>query len=202
MIVIGVLALQGGVAEHIYATKKAAEQLGLTVKVVPVKRANEIENIDAIILPGGESTTIGKLAARTGLLKILKKRVELDKIPVLGTCAGAIMLAKRVKDAVKGDISQPLLGVMNVQAIRNYFGRQKHSFEVDLRIPVLGDKPFRAVFIRAPVFDKVWGNAEVLAELNGLAVYVKEGSMHATAFHPELTNDTRIHQLFLKEIKK
>lgn len=94
MIIVGVLALQGGIAEHIHATKKAAEQLGLTVKVVPVKRVNEIKNVDAIILPGGESTTIGKLAARTGLLRILKKRIESDKISVLGTCAGAIMSAK------------------------------------------------------------------------------------------------------------
>ncbi len=196
---VGILAYQGGVAEHAFLVRKTLKELGLQGEVMPVKKPRQLDGLHAIIIPGGESTTIGKLMHRFGLLEPLKQAIE-DGLPVFGTCAGAIMMAKEVSDAVLGRIGQPLLAVMDIEVVRNYYGRQKDSFEVDVKIPALGGEPFRAIFIRAPAIIRAWGSATILAEHEGVSVAAVQEHMLATTFHPELTGDTRIHRYFLEEI--
>ncbi|RLI12332.1 pyridoxal 5'-phosphate synthase glutaminase subunit PdxT [Candidatus Bathyarchaeota archaeon] len=196
---VGILAYQGGVAEHAFLVRKTLEELELQGEVVPVKKPHQLDGLHVIIIPGGESTTIGKLMHRFGLLEPLKQAIE-DGLPVFGTCAGAIMMAKEVSDAVLGRTGQPLLAVMDIEVVRNYYGRQKDSFEVNVKIPALGDEPFRAIFIRAPAIIRAWGSATTLAEHEGVVVAAVQEHMLATTFHPELTGDTRIHRYFLEEI--
>jgi len=195
---VGVLALQGSVSEHVNAVRNAACRLILDCTVKEVKYPKEIESVDALVLPGGESTTIGKLLVKQGVFDLIKARIVAG-MPVLATCAGMILMAK------KGDIQvektkQPLLGLMDYQVDRNAFGRQRESFEAGLNILVLGKEPFHAVFIRAPAVSKVWGKARVLARYENKAVLVQQGRMLSAAFHPELTSDRRLHEFFLKLI--
>jgi 5'-phosphate synthase pdxT subunit len=195
---IGVLALQGDVSEHVYAIKKAAEKLKIACAVKEVKYPVEIKKIDALVLPGGESTTMGKLLQKHKVFDIIKERI-IGGMPVLATCAGMILMAE------EGDISvektkQPLFGLMHYHIDRNAFGRQRESFEAELEIPVLGKQKFHAVFIRAPAVSKTWGNAKVLAKYEGKIVLVQQAKMLACAFHPELTEDTRLQEYFLKLI--
>jgi 5'-phosphate synthase pdxT subunit len=196
---IGVVAIQGAVSEHVESLKLAMEKLGLNGTVNLVKKPTDLEEVQGTVIPGGESTVIGRVAERTGLLKALKEKVE-GVMPVFGTCAGVILLAKEVCDARLGKVNQPLVGVMDLKVVRNYYGRQKESFEVDLEIPAIGDRPFRGVFIRAPAIETVGGNVKVLALYEGLPVLVQQEKMLAATFHPELARDTRIHELFLKNI--
>jgi len=196
---LGVVALQGAVSEHVESLKAALSKLGIDGAVELVKRPAELEMVQGIVIPGGESTVIGRVAERTGLLKALKERIE-GGLPVFGTCAGAILLAKEVYDAKVGKVQQPLIGVMDIKVVRNYYGRQKESFEVDLEIPVIGDKPFRGVFIRAPAIEAVGNKVKVLAVYEGLPVLVQQDKMLAATFHPELTADTRIHEYFIKNV--
>ena len=198
---VGILALQGGVYEHAYILKRVAGKRKTSIDIVFIKRPSHLRGLDVIILPGGESTTIGVVAEHTGLLGELREAVE-DGLPVMGVCAGAILLAKSVRDRRVGETKQPLLGLMNIEIVRNYYGRQRESFEVDIKIPVIGKEPFRAVFIRAPAITKTWGGAEPLARLDEATIMARQGSMLATTFHPELTNDTRIHEYFLYEVAK
>ena len=184
MTTVGVLALQGDVREHLHTL----ESLG--VAAAPVKTPDQLEAIDALVIPGGESTTIGKMAVRFGLVEPLRRSIE-DGLPTYGTCAGLIFLAGAVTD---GD--QPLLGVLDVVVRRNAFGRQNESFESALEIDGL-DEPFHAVFIRAPWVEKVGAEVEVLAGIDQHPVMVRQGNILATSFHPELTGDGRIHQLLL-----
>ena len=184
MTTVGVLALQGDVREHLHTL----ESLG--VAAAPVKTPDELGAIDALVIPGGESTTIGKMAVRFGLIEPLRRSIE-DGLPTYGTCAGLILLAGAVTD---GD--QPLLGVLDVVVRRNAFGRQNESFESDLEVDGL-DEPFHAVFIRAPWVEKVGADVEVLADIDEHPVMVRQGKIIATSFHPELTGDGRIHQLLL-----
>ena len=172
-------------------------KLGIDGNVALVKRPHDLEGLKGIVIPGGESTVIGRVAERTGLLKVLREEIQRG-LPVFGTCAGAILLAKEVYDAKVGKVEQPLIGVMDIKIARNYYGRQKDSFEVDLSIPVLGDKPFRGVFIRAPAIESVGSNVKVLASYEGLPVLVQQDKMLAATFHPELTSDTRLHEYFIK----
>ncbi len=194
---VGILAYQGGIYEHEYLLRKAFNSLGIKGEVVMVRKCEHLSGLDAVVIPGGESTTIGKLAERFGVLEELRRLIS-NGLPAMGTCAGAVMLAKRVRDRVVGEVKQPLIGVLNAEVVRNYYGRQRESFEVDLSIPELGGKPFRGVFIRAPAIVKVWGDAKVMAELDGVAVLVRQGGIIASTFHPELTSDSRIHEYFLK----
>ena len=194
---IGVLGLQGDVEEHIAMTKLALARMNLSGEVIWAKRLEDIEHVDRLIIPGGESTVIGRLAEYRGVLKAVKKRIY-GGMPVLGTCAGLIMLAKKVYDRVVGDVEQPILGVMDVVVERNAFGRQRESFEADLNIPVLGCKPFRGVFIRAPAIRDAGPEVRPLCKLNGTIVAVQQYKMIGVSFHPELTNDTRLHRYFLK----
>lgn len=186
---IGVLALQGDFAKHI----ESLERLG--VKAVPVRLPEEINGLDGLIIPGGESTTVGKLMSRFGVDKAILKRVK-EGMCVFGTCMGMIMLSKDIEES-----DQPRLGLMNTTVRRNAFGRQVDSFEAELDIPEIGDKPVRAVFIRAPFATEVRNNAKVLAKLDDdRIVFVREGNCLAAAFHPELTDDTRVHEYFLKMV--
>ncbi len=185
---IGVLALQGAFIEH--ETKLAA----LGIQAVQVRLPEQLTDLDALIIPGGESTTIGKLAEQYGLIEPM--RAFAQHKPTWGTCAGMIFLAKDI-----GNDRQPILGLMDVKVNRNAFGRQIDSFEQDLQINEISDDPFHAVFIRAPIITQVLENAQpevkVLAALeDGRIVAARQGHLLATAFHPELTNDQRLHRYF------
>lgn len=181
---IGVLALQGAFIEH----EQMLRRLG--VEAVEVRLPEHLDGLDGLIIPGGESTTIGKLATDFGLLEPLRRFAA--ERPTWGTCAGLIFLAR---DAGR---DQPLLGLMDVTVARNAFGRQVDSFEADLDVPALGERPFPAVFIRAPLIEQVGPDVEVLARLeDGRVVAARQGRLLATAFHPELTGDDRLHRLFL-----
>jgi 5'-phosphate synthase pdxT subunit len=184
MSTVGVLALQGDVREHL----GILDELGATA--VAVKKPEQLREIDALVIPGGESTTIGKLAVRFGLLEPLRESIDAG-LPVYGTCAGMIFLAGAVTD---GD--QPLIGALDVVVRRNAFGRQNDSFEADLDIDGLDD-PFHAVFIRAPWVEKVGSEVEVMAAVGEHPVMVRQDRILATSFHPELTGDGRIHQMLL-----
>jgi len=188
---IGVLALQGAFREHIQILRR------LEAEATEVRLPEQLNGLTGLIIPGGESTTTGTLAVTYGLMDPLRKFAAAH--PVWGTCAGLIFLAKET------DGPQPLLGVMDIFAKRNAFGRQVDSFETDLFVPVLekgAAEPFHAVFIRAPYIAAVRGNADVIAKLSdGTAVAVREGKWLATAFHPELTSDLRFHRYFLQMIR-
>jgi pyridoxal 5'-phosphate synthase pdxT subunit len=186
---IGVLALQGDFAEHIVMLKS------LGVETVEVRLAEHLDGLDGLIIPGGESTTIGKLATDFGLMEPLRQFGQ--RRAVWGTCAGAILLSKDVSR------EQPLLGLMDIKVARNAFGRQVDSFEADLDISELKqatgtDEAFHAVFIRAPIIESVSGDAKILASLSdGRIIAAQQGHFLATSFHPELTGDSRFHQYFL-----
>ncbi|MEM4577042.1 MAG: pyridoxal 5'-phosphate synthase glutaminase subunit PdxT [Candidatus Nezhaarchaeales archaeon] len=199
MLKLGVLALQGAISEHVEALKLAMSKLNLSSNIELIKKPSDVDKVQGIVIPGGESTVIGRVAERVGLLKALRKKID-EGLPAFGTCAGAILLAKEVCDAKIGRVNQPLVGVMDIKIVRNYYGRQKESFEVDLSISALGDKPFRGVFIRAPAIESVGSKVEVLATYEGLPVLVRQDKILAATFHPELTNDTRIHELFIRSI--
>lgn len=193
------MALQGDVEEHERAFKKAAAELGFGIDVVKVKEAGQLRDVKALAIPGGESTAIGLLAKRTHLLEELKNAVE-GGLPVLGTCAGAVFMAKEVRDSTVGETGQPILGVMDIAVLRNAFGRQADSFEVDLTVEGLG--PMRAVFIRAPAITRTWGSAKPLAyvehpKLGKAIAAAQQEAMFATAFHPELTT-TSFHKALLE----
>ena len=179
---VGVLALQGDVREH----ADAVEALGETWK--PVRRPEDLEAVDALIIPGGESTTIGKLATRYGLMEPLRRAISAG-LPTLGTCAGMIFLAAGVTEGV-----QPQLGVLDAIIERNAFGRQNESFEVDLDVAGFDD-PMHAVFIRAPRVSKAGAGVEILAAVDEYPVMVRQGNILAISFHPELTGDLRIHTM-------
>lgn len=186
---IGVLALQGAFVEH----QKILNQLG--AEAVQVRLPADLEGLDGLIIPGGESTTIGQLATTFGLVEPL--RAFARSKPTWGTCAGMIFLAKDI-----GSDRQPLLGLMDVTVNRNAFGRQIDSFETDLDVPKLGEVPFHAVFIRAPLVTATGDGVEIIAALpDGRIVAVEQGHLLATAFHPELTPDHRFHQYFLERIR-
>ncbi len=184
---VGVLALQGDVREHLRILASLGEDS------VQVKTAQQLDGVEALVIPGGESTTIGKMAVRFGLLEPLRSAID-EGLAVYGTCAGLIFLAGAVTE---GD--QPLVGALDVVVKRNAFGRQNESFEADLDIAGLTE-PFHAVFIRAPWIEKVGSDVEILAEIDEHPVMVRQGQILATSFHPELTGDGRIHQMLLEQI--
>jgi 5'-phosphate synthase pdxT subunit len=186
---IGILALQGAFVEHAQMLR------GLGVETVQVRLSAHLDGLDGLIIPGGESTTIGKLAADFDLLEPLRRFAAAR--PTWGTCAGLIFLAQDVGRA------QPLLGLMDVTVERNAFGRQVDSFEADLEVPALGAPPFPAVFIRAPSVEAVGPAVQVLARLpDGRVVAARQDHLLATAFHPELTEDDRFHRLFLAMVDR
>jgi len=183
---IGVLALQGDFAEHVAVLRR------LGVDAVEVRLPEQLDALDGLIIPGGESTTIARLMERWALLDPVRERAQTG-MAVWGTCAGAILLAERA-----GGLDREGLRLMDIDVCRNAFGRQVDSFEADLQVPALGPQPYHAVFIRAPLIERVGPRAETLATLSdGTVVAAREGRLLATAFHPELTDDTRFHEYFL-----
>ncbi|PWV57831.1 MULTISPECIES: pyridoxal 5'-phosphate synthase glutaminase subunit PdxT [Nocardiopsis] len=193
---IGVLALQGDVAEHTHMLRD------LGARTARVLSAEQLDTVDGLVIPGGESTTMSKLAVRYDLMKPLRERVA-DGMPVYGTCAGMIMLADRV---LGGTADQETVGGIDMTVRRNAFGRQTESFETGVRIDGIGDDPFDAVFIRAPWVESVGPEVAVLGSVTGTdeagrIVAVRQGGLMATSFHPELTGDTRIHRLFVDIVK-
>jgi 5'-phosphate synthase pdxT subunit len=191
---IGVLALQGDVREHV----RALEESGATAR--PVRRRQEIESVDGLVIPGGESTTLWKLATAFDLLDPVRKLIA-GGMPAFGSCAGLIMLADRLHDGIDG---QQTFGGIDMTARRNAFGRQVDSFEREVTLDLDGagtGTPFHAVFIRAPWVERAGERVTVLGADNGRIVAVRQGPLLATAFHPELTPDRRIHELFVKMVK-
>ena len=191
--VIGVLALQGDVREHV----RALDEAGATAR--PVRRLSEIESADGLVIPGGESTTLWKLATAFDLLDPIRKLIA-DGMPAFGSCAGLIMLADRLRDGAEG---QQTFGGIDMTARRNAFGRQVDSFERDLVVTGLEGGPFRAVFIRAPWVEQTGPAVEILATDPGTSriVAVRQGRALATSFHPELTPDWRIHEMFVDMVR-
>jgi len=197
---IGVVGLQGAVSEHMDAVRRAMKKLGVTGDATWISRPEQLDGVKGVIIPGGESTTIGRLMKVSEIFERVK-RMGGDGLPIFGTCAGMVLLAKKGDEQVKRT-GQPILGLMDMAVVRNAFGRQRESFEADLEVPILGKEPFPGVFIRAPAVKEVWDGAEVVSRFQGKIVGVRQCNMIAVAFHPELTSDTRLHELFLKMCKK
>lgn len=185
---IGVLRIQGDIEEHFSMTEKAMKRLGIKGQVLKVDNKKDIEKISGLIIPGGESTVIGSFLKRENLLE--KVKIFAKKKAIMGTCAGAILLAKKCDDK-----NINLLNLMSIKVNRNAYGRQRESFEAPLKIKSIGE--FRGIFIRAPVIEKTWGKARVLAWYEKKAVMVQQGKLLALTFHPELSEDTRLHEYFL-----
>ncbi|MCL6459313.1 MAG: pyridoxal 5'-phosphate synthase glutaminase subunit PdxT [Gorillibacterium sp.] len=185
---IGVLALQGAVAEHI----RMIEQAG--VEAVPIKKQEQLSSIDGIVIPGGESTTIGKLMKTYGFIEPLQQFSQAEK-PIFGTCAGLIIIAKEI--AGQDEVH---LSLMDIKVARNAFGRQRESFETDLAFKGITDD-IKAVFIRAPLIEEVGAGVDILAEHEGSIVAARQGHLLAASFHPELTDDGRLHSYFIDMVK-
>ncbi len=187
---IGVLALQGDFEEHLLTLEKCG------VEGMRLRLPQELDGVAGLIIPGGESTTIGKLMDRYGISEKIRQRHS-EGMPIYGTCAGLILLAKDIVAS-----QQTRLGLMNVTVERNAYGRQVDSFEADVIAPRLGEVPLRAVFIRAPVVRRVESSVEVLATHDNVPILIREGNLLASSFHPELTNDLRVHRYFLEMVGK
>jgi 5'-phosphate synthase pdxT subunit len=196
-VTVGVLGFQGDIEENVAATKDAFRELGIEGEVKVVRYPDEINAIDGLVMPGGESTVQSTLAAIQQSLPVLKEKIS-HGMPVLGTCAGMIMLSKRAFDRVVGDTKQKLLGNLDIVIERNAFGRQNDSFEADVALDMGGTEPFRGVFIRAPAVSEVGNDVEVLARFNDKVVAVRQKNIIGTAFHPELAADSRVHRELVK----
>jgi 5'-phosphate synthase pdxT subunit len=186
---IGVLALQGDVVEHVAALNRAGAE------TLEVKHPADLARVEALVIPGGESTTVMKLLERSGLGRPIVERVR-NGMPLWGTCMGMIVAARNV-----AALDQPTLDLIDITVQRNAFGRQNESAEVDLAIAALGSQPFRAIFIRAPSIERCGPNVELLAQRDGHGVMVREGNVLATSFHPELGSDARMHRYFLEIVR-
>ncbi len=187
---IGVLALQGAVSEHI----KSFAALG--IEAAPVRLPSQVNGLSALVLPGGESTTISRLMKDFALVEEVRRLAQ-QGFPIFGTCAGLILLAKKVVG-----LEMDTVGVLNIAVRRNAYGRQVDSFEADLTVDVLGATPFRGIFIRAPIIEAVGEGVKVLCRLDGVPVAVQQGRILACSFHPELTEDIRFHKYFVDLIVK
>ena len=201
MINVGVLAIQGDVQENLLSTKKAFEELGIEGSVIDVKTADDVAKLDGLIIPGGESTTIGQLSLVNSSLKVMKEKIE-SGMPVLGICAGMILLSKTADDRVVGKTNQPLLEMLDVKLERNSFGRQRESFEADISMDSINIPKFKGVFIRAPSVSEAGSDVEVLSKFNEKIVAVKKGNVIGTAFHPELTSDVSLHKYFVNLVNE
>jgi pyridoxal 5'-phosphate synthase pdxT subunit len=188
--IIGVLALQGDVIEHLAALERAGAH------AIAVKTVEHLDRVDGLVIPGGESTTVTKLLDRFGLGSPIAQRVR-GGMPLWGTCMGMIVTAHDV-----AGMEQPTLDLMDITVRRNAFGRQNESAEVDLPIPALGATPFPAIFIRAPWIERIGPSVELLAERDGHGVMVREANVLGTSFHPELSNDPRVHAYFLEMVRE
>jgi len=198
---IGILSIQGDVAENGASMKAALKELGQTGNLIKVKTPEQLSKLDGLIIPGGESTVIGQLSLINGLLKQVKEKIE-SGMPVFGICAGLILLSKNAEDRVVGNTDQPLLDLLDVKVERNSFGRQRDSFEAKVSLEPVNISSFHGVFIRAPSILDVGSDVEVLSKFNEKIVAVKQGNIIATAFHPELTTDISLHKYFVKIIQQ
>ncbi len=198
---IGVLGIQGDVAENVMATKMAMDELGIEGIVSEIKNPEQISDLDGLIIPGGESTVIGTLSLVNGSLKKIKEKIA-SGMPVFGICAGLILLSKKTKDRVVGEMDQPLLDFLDVKIERNAFGRQRDSFESEISMEKIGIQKFQGIFIRAPSVIEAGRNVEVISKFNEKIVAVKQGKILGTSFHPELTNDLSLHKYFVNLVKE
>lgn len=193
---IGVIGVQGDVSEHVDAVGRAIKEFGFEGEAFAVRHRKDLDRIDGLTIPGGESTTISKLLVKLDLFDEIVRRATEEAMPILGTCAGCILLAKDGGVQVKKTGSR-LLGLMDMAVDRNAFGRQKESFEADLDVVGL-DRPFHGVFIRAPAILRTWGGCAALARYEDKIVLARQKNLIGAAFHPELSNDFRIHRWFLE----
>ncbi|WP_292467405.1 pyridoxal 5'-phosphate synthase glutaminase subunit PdxT [Methanolobus sp.] len=194
---IGVIAIQGDVSEHVEALERALDERGAEAEIVTIKHNGIVPECDALVLPGGESTTLGKLLIREGIADEIRDMNASGK-PIMGTCAGLILLASAGDEQV-AKTHQHLLGLMDTKVNRNAFGRQRDSFEIELELSFL-DTPYNAVFIRAPGIVEAGKDVGVLAKIDDMIVAAEQGNVLALAFHPELTHDLRVHQYFLDKL--
>ncbi|MGY5145721.1 MAG: pyridoxal 5'-phosphate synthase glutaminase subunit PdxT [Candidatus Nitrosopumilus sp. metabat.KBP569_Feb_25m_nospike.7] len=192
----GVLSVQGDVLENILSVEAAIDALGIDGTVTAVRTSDEISKVDGLVIPGGESTTIGQLSKFNGSLKTLKEKIE-QGMPVLGICAGMVLLSNNANDKVVGKIDQPLLNILDIKLERNSFGRQRESFESDISLDSIGIPKFNGVFIRAPSISDVGSDVEVLSKFNEKIIAVKKNNVIGVAFHPELTSDISLHKYFV-----
>lgn len=200
-LLVGVLALQGDVEENIKATTDALREMNLKGKVISVRYPDEILKVDGLIIPGGESTVMGLLLSiKHGLLDSITKVLQ-NRIPIMGTCAGMIVLAKKSYDKVVGNKKQLLLGALDIEIERNSFGRQYDSFESTLEISGIGND-FKGIFIRAPTVISTGSHVQILSKFDGKIVAVQQENIIGTSFHPELSGDNRMHRLFIELITK
>lgn len=197
---LGVLAIQGDVAENISSLEGSVSELNQDATVHVVKTPQEIAELDGLIIPGGESTTIGQLSLVNGSLKEIKQKVE-SGMPVLGICAGMILLANNASDKVVGKTGQPLFDFLDIELERNSFGRQRESFEANISMDSIGIPNYNGVFIRAPAISSASDDVEVLAKFSEKIIAIKKGNIIGTSFHPELTEDLAVHKYFVNLVK-
>lgn len=193
---VGVLGVQGAVSEHLESMQKALKEKKIPGNVSVVNNEKKLKTVDALILPGGESTTISKLVQKSNLKTVLIERIKNHDLPVMGTCAGCVILAS---DIFENSTDVITLNAMSMQVVRNAFGRQKQSFERQIVIKEF-ENPFNAVFIRAPIIKKVWSQCTVLSEIDEGIVMAQENEFLGMSFHPELVDDLRIHLYFIDMI--
>ena len=193
IIKVGLLSIQGDIEENSNAIKESFEELGIEGTIIYMKDLHDLDEIDGLIIPGGESTVIGMLLFLQEVqTDLIRKKIQ-EGMPILGTCAGLILLSNRAYDKTIGETKQALLKVLDVTIERNAFGRQHESFESDLDIPYLGERRFNGVFIRGPAITEIGNNVEVIAEFDKKIVAVRQNNILGTSFHPELANDNRFH---------
>ncbi len=193
IVTVGVLAIQGAVSEHLAMMNRVFKEEKQPGTAILVRQSGDIESCDGLIIPGGESTMISRILVNTGMHETIRQRMKEHSLGLMGTCAGCALLAKELTDT-KADVQ--LLEAMDMQVERNAFGRQKESFERPIEI-IGFSSPFHAVFIRAPLITKIWGNCKVLATVEKEIVMARQDNYLALSFHPELTNDLRVHRFFL-----
>jgi len=195
---IGVIGVQGDVSEHVDAVARALQTYGKSGEAIAVRRPEDLARVDGLTIPGGESTTISKLLVKLGLFDEIVRRGTEDAMPIMGTCAGCILLSKDA--GIQADKTKTkLLGLMDMAVDRNAFGRQRESFEADLAVDGL-DRPFHGVFIRAPAITRTWSACTIAARLDGAIVFARQGPLWGACFHPELSGDLRIHVAFLEQV--
>lgn len=195
---IGVLGLQGAIEDHEDTLRQAATEMGIEIDLRRVILPEEIESVDGLVMPGGESTAMILIGKRNGMLDAVKHRIE-EGMPVFGTCAGAILLSKDVRRNPTGSSSVGAFPMLDITVYRNGYGRQRESFSTNLIVKGLNEQ-FKGIFIRAPVFDHPAEDVKILAEVEGDPVFIMQDNIMATTFHPELSRDTRIHKIFLQKV--
>ena len=198
---IGILAVQGDVAENVSSLVASIADLNQDATVHVVKTPEEISQMDGLVIPGGESTTIGQMSLVNGSQKVIKQKVE-SGMPVLGICAGMVLLASNATDRVVGKMEQPLFDFLDIELERNSFGRQRESFEAKISMEPIGISEYHGVFIRAPAISSASDDIEVLARFNEKIVAIKKGNIIGTSFHPELTDDLAVHKYFVNLVKE